>query len=439
MSVEYLTLLLLVSLAGILLLGVPFAFATGILAVVMAVTLFGSDSLLIIVSRINDMMGNQVLLAVPLFVLMGAFLERGGIADRLFHVVHVWSGNLRGGLAIGVVVTGAVLAAMVGVVGAEVVTLGLVALPAMLRRGYDKHLSLGVICASGSLGTMLPPSIVLIIYGLVANVSISELFMAATIPGLMLAGGYIIYVLAFGVVQPDKLPPAPADDRPATVRGHMALGAQLLFPIGVIVAVLGSIYAGLATPTEAAGLGATAVLIIMAFEKTLSFEAISEAVRQTARTIGPVVWIFFGANALVSVYAFAGGITFITNAMSGIALEPIGIILIMMLILFLMGMIIDWIAIAFLALPVFLPIVNSLGFDPIWFGILFCLAVQVSYLTPPFGPAAFYLKSVTPAGITLMDIYRSVIPFVAIQSCVLLLCLVFPGIVTWLPSVLAGR
>ncbi len=436
MNEFWLTVSIFGALGFLIILGVPFAFASGGVALGFALFLFGPDSLLLIVSRIHDMIGNHVLLAVPLFVLMGCLLERAGLAERLFHVMYVWSGRMRGGLAIGVILTGTILAALVGVVGAEVVTLGLVALPSLIRRGYDRNLSLGVICAAGSLGAMIPPSIVLIFYGLIANVSITGLFMAAALPGIMLAGSYIAYIVLVGLVAPDKVPAAPAEDRPKTLIETILLGRQLVFPLGIIACVLGALYAGIATPTEAAAIGTFLVVLVMIFERTFSKRVLAESVVQTSKTVGSVVWIFLGANALISVYAFAGGLTFITNTMISLDLPAIGLILVMFAIFFVLGMIVDWIAIAFLTLPVFVPIVSELGFDLVWFGIIFCLSMQISYLTPPFGPAAFYLRSVAPKDVTLEQIYAGIFPFVLLQVIVIGLCLFFPGLVLWLPKTL---
>lgn len=439
MSLTLLTLAMFGGLGTLLILGVPFAFASGGVAVVSAVLLFGPGSLLLIVSRIYDMMGNHVLLSVPLFVLMGGLLERAGLAERLFRVFYAWSGRVRGGLAVGVVLTGTVLAAMVGVVGAEVVTLGLVALPSMLKHGYDRRLSLGVICAAGSLGAMVPPSVVLILYGLIANASITELFLAASLPGMLLALAYVLYILLLGYLSPGKMPASPVEDRPESFREAILMGKDLILPLGIIAGVLGVLYTGIATPTEAAAIGTALVAIVMVYEGRFSFGVLSDTVKQTSRTIGSVVWIFFGANALISVYAFAGGLGFITDLVTGIDLPPLGIVLVMVAIFFLLGLIVDWIAVAFLTLPVFLPIVSGLDFNLVWFGIIFCLAMQVSYLTPPFGPAAFYLRSVAPADVSIEEIYSGVWPFVLLQALVIGLCIAFPALVLWLPEMVMGR
>lgn len=436
MSIGLVSLLLVILLVGQMAIGVPLAFATGSTAVILALSLFGADSLVLIVNRIQDMMGNYVLISVPLFIMMGALLERGGVTEQLFRIVQLWIGRLPGGLAVGVIMAGTVLAAMVGIAGAEIVTLGLVALPAMLRRGYDKFLSLGVICASGSLGAMIPPSVVLIVYGVVANVSIASLFAAALVPGILMALAYCTYVVVICTLKPELAPRG--DVQRMSIPRKLVESRAIFFPLLVIVAVLGSIYGGIATPTEAAGIGVLGAMIAAALNRQLTMESFVYSVRQTGTSIGTVIWIFFGANALISVYALAGGLSYINDLVLGVNLPPMGTLLVMVLALFLLGLIIDWIGIALLTMPIFVPIVANLGYDVIWFGVVFCVVMQTSYLTPPFGPAAFYLKGVAPAGITLGDIFRSVWPFVFLQILVIGLLLAFPELALWLPARLDG-
>lgn len=436
MSIGMISLVLIALLLSQMAIGVPLAFATGSTAVILALTLFGADSLLLVVNRMQDMMGNHTLVAVPLFVMMGVLLERGGVTEQLFRVLQLWVGRLPGGLAVGVVIAGAILAAMVGIAGAEIVTLGLVALPALLRRGYDKSLSLGVICASGSLGSMIPPSIVLIVYGLVASTPITDLFAAALLPGLLLAFVYCIYIVVLCKLRPEAAPPA--EHSSLSIRERLTASTPVFFPLLVIFSVLGSIYGGIATPTEAAAIGTTGALIAAALNRRLSLEIVIQSIRQTGSAIGMVVWIFFGANALISVYALVGGLSYINNLVLGLDLSPMGVLLVMLCALFVLGMLLDWIAITLLTMPIFVPIITSLGFDPVWFGIVFCLIMQTAYLTPPFGPAAFYLKSVAPPGISLGDIFRSVLPFLLLQVLVVALVVVFPNLVMWLPRSIPG-
>ncbi len=426
-----LTLLILALLSLQLLAAVPLAIATGLTAVVTALLAFGPNSLIVIANRFYELSTSYTLLAVPLFILMGCILEKGGVTEQLFAAMHRSTGRLRGGLAVGTIGAATVLAGMVGVVGAEIVTLGLVALPAMLRRGYHKRLALGTIAAGGSLGSMIPPSVLLVVYGLIANVSISELFLAAVVPGLLLAGAYALYVLVLCRLRPDYAPLA-RDLDPADAPKGSLLG--VLLPVGIILLVLGSLYAGVATPTEAAALGVLGALLAAAINRRLSLALLNESVQQTIRAVGSVTWIFFGANALVAVYALGGGLGFVRESVTGLALDPWLLILLLMGVFMVLGTFLDWIGIATLTLPIFVPLIVSQGFDPVWFGILFCVNMQVSYLSPPFGPACFYLKSVTPPGISLGDIFRSVVPFIAIQMVVLAIIALFPGLSLWLPA-----
>jgi tripartite ATP-independent transporter DctM subunit len=362
------------------------------------------------------------------------------VAEKLFSAMHVLTRRLPGGLAVSTVLAATLMAAMVGVVGAEVVMLGLVALPAMLKRGYDKKIALGVIVAGGSLGTMMPPSLVLVIYGLIANVSISDLFLAAVFPALLLAGLYAAYVIVRCSINPSLAPVFGGHDagNPAASRDEVATGPAgfyerlvLLSPLVIIVLVLGSLYAGIATPTEAASMGVLGAILSAAANRRLSATGLWEATRQTGRALGPVVWIFFGANAMVNVYALAGGIDFIKGFFMALDLSPMVLLAAIMLFLFVLGCFIDWIGIAFLTMPVFVPLITDLGMSPIWFGVIFCMNMQMSYLSPPFGPACFYLKSVTPPDITLPDIFRSVTPFIVLQFLAIALVIAFPQIALW--------
>jgi tripartite ATP-independent transporter DctM subunit len=324
------------------------------------------------------------------------------------------------------------LAAMSGIIGGEIVLLGILALPQMLRLGYDRKIAIGVVCAGGSLGTMIPPSIVLIIYGLIASVSIADLFVAAVTPGLMLAALYAIYVLVRCLIDPKlapPLPPIPADEKRA--RKTEALKAIVL-PAGIAFMVLGTIYAGIASVTEAAAMGVFGVLAAIAIRREFSIKLIQEAVVQTMDTCGMIIWIGIGAAILVGVYNLMGGNRFVSSTILGIEAAPIVIILVMMFILIVLGLFLDWIGIAMLTLPIFLPIVTQLGFDPIWFGILFAVNMQVSFLSPPFGPAAFYLKGVAPPEISLKDIFSSLLPFIVMQLMVLAVMLAYPNIALWM-------
>ncbi|WP_425486046.1 TRAP transporter large permease [Limimaricola variabilis] len=319
-----------------------------------------------------------------------------------------------------------ILAAMSGIIGGEVVLLGLIALPQMLRLGYDKNLAIGVVCAGGALGTMVPPSIVLIIYGLTANVSIGDLFTAAFIPGLMLAGFYVAYVLIRAYLNPAM---APVVEGPrASTAEKLRLAKGLFLPILVVIGVLGSIYGGIASVTEASAVGVLGVTLSTMIRGEFTIGLMKAAALQTLQTVGMIVWIGIGATALVGVFNLMGGIKFVSALITGISDEPVIVLLFMMALLFVLGMFLDWVGIALLTMPIFVPIITSMGYDPVWFGVVFCMNMQMSFLSPPFGPAAFYLKSVAPPDISLGDIFRSLLPFIGLQALAVAVLILFPAI-----------
>ena len=434
MSPETVTLFTLGLLFFFIVIGIPLAFATLATAIIVGLSMFGWNSILLLSSRIYDASNNYVLLAVPLFIVMGVLMEKGGIAAKLFTVLHIWSARLPGGMAVGCIFAGAIMAAMVGVVGAEIITLGLVALPSMLARGYDKQLTLGVVCASGSLGAMIPPSLVLVFYGLMAGESIARLFAAALVPGIILAFSYAGYIVVRAWLQPQLAPPPTQAEIAMPLGEKLLLGRGLVLPAMIILAVLGSIYFGIAAPTEAAAIGVGGALLAVIVSGNFRLRVIHEVVVQTGRAMGPVIWVFFGANALISIYSLSGGVTYLAGVIRDLPLPPLGILMVILAILFVLGMIMDWIGIAILTMPIFLPVIKTLGYDPIWFGVMFCLSMQSAYMTPPFGASAFYLKSVAPADVTLGDIFRSIWPFVGLQLLVLILLIAAPGIALWLPA-----
>ena len=439
MSSEILTLIMLGSMVVLLLIGLPLAFVTGIIAFGFALALYGPLALPLIATRIYGFVSVYALIAVPMFVLMASVLERSGIARDLFGAMHVLAGNLRGGLAIQTMAVAVLMAAMTGIIGGEIVLLGLGALPQMLRLNYARKLAIGTVCAGGGLGTMIPPSIVLIFYGLTAQVSIGDLFYATIIPGLLLAGIYVAYILIRCYINPDLGPPAPAAERDLSFAEKMLMARDILLPVAVVVMVLGSIYGGIASVSEAAGMGVIGVVICTWIRKELKWQLIRESLHQTMMTCGVILWLVFVATALIGVYNLMGGIDFITNLMTGLPFPPIVILLIMMAILLVLGFFIDWIGIMMLTMPVFVPIVVEMGYDPIWFGILFCMNMQISYLSPPFGPAAFYLKGVAPPEISLQDIYNSLWPFMGLQILALGIVMKFPQLALWLPSLAYGN
>jgi tripartite ATP-independent transporter DctM subunit len=435
MGIEALTLLMIGGIVLLLVMGVPLAFVTGTVAMVLALSLFGPNALILVASRTYTLMSEFVLVAVPMFILMASIMERSGVARDLFRAMHIWAGGLPGGLAIQTLCVAVLMAAMTGIIGGEIVLLGLIALPQMLRLRYDKKLAIGTICAGGSLGTMIPPSIVLIVYGLTANVSIGDLFVATVVPGLLLATLYLGYILVRCSITPELGPPAPLEERTMPLREKMALLKGIILPVLVAVWVLGSIYAGIAAVSEAAGMGVVGAIASAAVRRELNWAMIRESLHQTMSTCGMLLWLTFGANALIGVYNLMGGTRFIQNLMAGLPLEPLAIIIVMMAVLIALGMFMDWIGILLLTMPIFVPVVVTLGYDPVWFGVLFCMNMQISYMTPPFGPAAFYLKGVAPEGVSLHDIFNSLWPFIALQALGLAAVLLFPQIALWLPRI----
>ncbi|WP_299619690.1 TRAP transporter large permease subunit [Pelagibius sp.] len=451
MDIGTISLILLIGLFVLLAIGMPLGFASGFLAVAVLMMKFGPDLLFrsfgtgplnILAQRMYGLMTDYVLISVPLFIFMACLMERSGIARAMFDSLNVWLSRTRGGIAIVTAIMAIIMAAMSGIIGGEVVLLGLIALPNMLRLGYNQNLAIGTICASGSLGTMIPPSIVLIIYGLVTETSIHALFKAAFIPGFILGGCYIVYIIIRTRLNPDQAP-LPEGGESVTMADKLRALPGLLAPLFVVFVVLGSIYGGFTGITEAAGMGVVAVLIIILVRREMSWALFKEALMRTYKSTGTILWITFGATALAGAYTIAGGPTYVANLIIGTELPTFGILLLMMLIFLLLGAVMDWVGIVLLVMPVFMPIVLKLpveelgltaalaaapSFVAVWFGILFCVNMQVSFLSPPFGPAAFYLKSVAPPHITLPDIFRGFLPFIGLQLFVLALVLLFPEI-----------
>ncbi|MCC7274253.1 MAG: TRAP transporter large permease subunit [Alphaproteobacteria bacterium] len=417
-------------------LGMPIGFATGLIAVIFCVLFRDIDALSIITFRTYGFINSYVLLSVPMFLLMAAILDKSGVAHDLYDALKIWAGGLPGGVAVMTLVAASVMAAMTGIIGGEVILLGLVALPQMLRLGYDSKLAIGVVCAGGSLGTMIPPSLVLVFYGLTTSTSIGDLFLASTVPGLMLAGIYMAYVLIRCAIDPKLGPPAPRELYDIPLSQKLAALRKVILPLLIIFSVLGSIYTGLASVSEAAAVGVAGVMIAAALRRTLGWAMLRDSLYTTMSTCGLLIWLTIGANAMVGVYNLLGGITYLKAIMTGLPLDPIGVILVMMAILVLLGCFMDWFSIMLLTMPIFAPTVQALGYDLIWFGVLFNVTMQVGYLSPPFGQAAFYLKSVTPPEITLNHIFISLLPFMGLQMLGLAIILFFPDVALWLPRVL---
>jgi len=527
-DVATLSIFLLIGMFILLAIGMPLGFASAFLAVAVIVMKFGpeisfrsfgSGPLSVLAQAVYRQMTNYVLISIPLFIFMAALLERSGIARDMYNSLNLWLSRTRGGIAIVTSLMAVIMAAMSGIIGGEVVLLGLIALPQMLRLGYNQNLAIGTICASGSLGTMIPPSIVLIFYGLVTETSIKALFTASFLPGFILAGLIMLYIFIRTRINPSlaPLPEADPDDPEGLEKGLRFIGfvakfamyvmsvvllrtvfltltgqndpeildeplrwgmvSDLPFQIGFVVAmivitrfmvgkertaegwemgrglvapiivigvVLGSIYMGITGITEAAGMGVIAVFVLGVIRREMTFEVVWDALVRTLKSTGTIIWVTIGAAALAAAYTLAGGPTYVANMIVAADLPTMGIILTMMIIFLIMGMFMDWVGIVLLIMPVFLPIVlklpvEELGFfgtalEPrqvaIWFGVVFCMNMQVSFLSPPFGPAAFYLKSVAPAHITLTQIFRGFLPFIGLQLTALSLLVVWPELVT---------
>lgn len=431
-----LILLMMGALVSLIMLGVPLALATGFVATAFGFLLFGDTAFWIISSRTYGMLNEYSLLSVPMFVFMAMMMEKAGIGADIFRAMNSVGRRLPGSLAVQTLFVAVLLASMSGIIGGEIVLLGLIALPQMLKLGYDKKLAIGTVVAGGSLGTMIPPSIVLVFYGITASVSIADLFTAVVVPGLILSGAYIAYIVLRVTFNP-ALAPRRAEHHPA--QSTPATGWQgklnILLPIALAATVLGSIYAGIASVTEAAAFGAFGTIIAAWLRGALNWRLLLDTGRETFLTAGVLFWVTFGANALVGVFTFMNGQSVVVDFFTeDLQLSPLMTILVINLILVLLGMFIDWIGILLLTVPIFLPLVTELGYDPIWFGVMFCLNMQISYLTPPFAPAAVYLKSVAPAGVSLGDIFAASWPFIVLQVLNLMLMVLWPQLVLWLPG-----
>ena len=425
----------------LLLLGYPVALTLGGISVIFGVLVFGVDFFALLPSRIWGTMTNHVLLAVPLFVFMGVMLEKSGIAEKLLETMGMLFGRFRGGLAISVVVVGALLAASTGIVGATVVTMGLMSLPAMLKRGYDPELATGTIAASGTLGQIIPPSIVLILLGSILNVSVGDMFIGATLPGLFLVSLYLLYVVVLGVFRPNLMPPVPAAEIRSFKGGNpwRTIVEAFVIPFMLIVAVLGSIFTGIASPTEAAAIGAFGALLLTLFQRKLSFDVLKAVMRETSWLTSMVFIILVGASAFSLVFRYMDGDRYLADMIVQANFQPELFLAIVMISVFIAGFFIDFIEIIFIVVPVVAPVFTAFGVDLLWVGVLLAMNLQASFLTPPFGFSLFYLKGVAPKEVTTGHLYRGIIPFIIIQVFMLVLIILFPELVTWLPNLLSGR
>ena len=435
MSIEMITLLFFGSLLFFLVLGLPLAFVLGGVSVIFLYFTWGPDAFYMVASQIWSTMGNFTLVAIPLFVFMAMVLERTGVAKDLYRMMYLWWGGLRGGLAIGTLGICAIFAAMCGISGAAVVAMGTIALPSMLERGYDKRMVLGCINTGGGWGILIPPSILMILYSLITGVSVGQMFAAGVLPGILLMVLTCIYIIVRCYFQPHLAPALPKDERASWREKMLALRAVIL-PIIIVVVTLGSIIAGVTTPTEAAAVGVFGALVSALVYRKFSWELMRDASIRTFKLTGMIMWILFAAHAFSAAYQSMGAQELIEGMITGIPGGPWAVIITMMVIVFFLAMVLDPVGIMLITLPVFLPIVQSMGFDPVWFGILFVINMEIGYMTPPFGFNLFYLKGVVPPSITMKDIYVSVIPFVLVEIVGLALIMIFPEIATWLPELL---
>ncbi|MGE0148944.1 MAG: TRAP transporter large permease subunit [Parvibaculaceae bacterium] len=447
LPILWLSLLMFGGLAVLLMLGLPMAFCTGSLAVLF-LWLFGNSAMLnMLPARVFPFMTDYQLSAVPLFIFMAAILEKAGIIEELFDVVYKWLGGLKGGLASATVISCTLLAAMVGVVGATEVTMGMIALPAMLKRNYDPKLACGSLLAGGTLGILIPPSVMAIVYAVVAQQSLGELLVGAVFPGFLLSGMYVAYVTIRCYINPALGPALPPEERIGLAE-KLRLLQSTIMPVLLIILVLGVIFLGIATPVEAAGIGTFGAFVVCAVHRRLNWAAISEACIATLKATAMVMWIFFGATMFVGFFILKGGQTFVAESILGTGLEPYGVLVLMMVILFVLGMFLDWVGILLLTVPIFLPILTSLQFDgvaglpgvaaedvPLWYGVIFMVNMQMAFLSPPFGYSLFYLKSVAPPQISMGLIFRAAAPFLCLQAIGVTLCIMFPGLATWLPKI----
>lgn len=437
MGIEIITLLIVAALLALMAIGIPLGITTLTVSLGTAMLYFGERAGFFIVSaNVTEVLHKYELISVPFFVFMANVLERSGIARSLFDSMAIMGGRFRGSVGVQTCIVAVVLAAMSGIMGGEIVMLGLIALPQMLRLGYDKKLAIGIICAAGALATLIPPSVVLIVYGLAAQVSITQLFMASIGPGLLLATLYITYILIRARLNPAM---APVYDIPETALPFVQRLPYLkgvILPAILIASVLGVIYSGIATVTEAAAIGAVGAIAVAAIRRELSWVMMRDAMRQTVLTVGSIIWLVLGAVALIGIYNRIGGGDFLRGVLTSLDIAPIWVIVVMMLIVMVLGTFLEWIAILFITVPIFAPVVVDLGFDPIWFGVLFAMNIQIYYLSPPFGPACFFLKSVAPKEVSLQDIFAAVLPFIGLQAIGLALVLFFPKIALFIPSLI---
>jgi tripartite ATP-independent transporter DctM subunit len=436
---EYLALLMFPMLLVLIFVGFPVAFSLMVTTLVFGLVTFGDNLIYLLIDKVEEVASNFVLAAVPLFVFMGSMLERSGIADRLFEAIHLWTKRLPGGLALGTILMSILFAASTGVIGAAEAVIGLLAIPPMLKHRYNKALISGTICAGGSLGTIIPPSVVAVVLGPLANVSIGDLFMGMVFPGLLLAGSYAVYVVAICIIQPEHGPRSePSPDDPNFWEKVRITVYALLPPMIMIFSVLGSLIMGWAAPTEAAALGALCSVGLTIFYRRFTMAIFMNALMATLRITSMIMMILLAGNMFTGVFAGTGGMAVVQNLIDALGLGPWGLLFLVLFLTLIAGFFLEWASVTLIFIPIFAPLIAAAGFDVAWFCILFMLMLQTGYLTPPMAPAIFYLRGVSPPEITLPDMYRGVIPFILLQLAVAGIVMLFPQLVLWLPSQVLG-
>lgn len=436
MSVEAITVLMFVGVLVGVFMGFPIAFTLAGLGCVFGFIGWGDAIVPLMASKAFAVMQNYTYVAIPLFVFMGAMLDKSGVADKAFGVLNYWLRNIKGGLGIATIILCTLFAACTGVVGASVTAMGLLALGPMIKRGYDHSLATGIISAGGTLGILIPPSIMLVLYGPMANISVVDLFSAAVIPGLMLAAGYLIYVIVYVHVKKDAIvtPPDAEEVEKYTIMDGIKAFVPFLF---IIFMVLGLLMFGVCSPTEASAAGAFASILLALCYRKLTFRVLFDAAKSALSTSAMVMFVAVGANIFTSVFFGVGADRVLSDFVLNLGLGTWGTIISVLILVFLLGMLIDWVGILLIVVPIFMPIITSLGVDPLWASMLIIVMMQSSFLTPPFAYALFYVKGIAPKSVTIGEIYKGVIPFIIIIFAVLGLLMVFPDIVTFLPNILA--
>ena len=430
---------MIVMLLGMVICGIHLAFALFFLALVFGLIFQGPTIFPMAMFKFFGTMESEILIAVPLFVFMGTILEKSEVAEGVYQSLYELFGKVRGGLAFATIITCTIFASCTGVIAATVTTMTLLAVPSMLKRDYDKGLATGVVCAGGSLGILIPPSVMLVMYGPMANLSVAQLFAAALMPGLLLSVLYMIYIALAAWLKPKMAPAIGGDEQIKRGPGVWIRAAQMMVPSFILIlCVLGGIIAGVVSPTEASGAGAAAAMIIAAAYRKLTFKAVRDAAHTTLIVTSMVFFIIMGAAIFNSVFLYLGGGDVIKSVLMSMPGGQWFVLFVMMFILFILGFFISWQGLLYVVVPIFLPVAVNLGFNPLWFGLLICLNLQMSFLTPPFAYSIFFVKGAAPPEIKTVDIYRGVIPFVILQAVAVFLCVVFPEIILWLPRITLG-